>query len=214
MKSLFMISVLLLAPWSVQAALVLGDDLIGVINNTSRFTGSGGGSPIILGPSAALSVNNPNVGIVDFENPSVSLTPDFSGSLAQTIEINELDLGFKANVDVLTGTGDDTFLLNAITGSGLYTVNGGAANDILDLTALAGMLTTKGTEILPNGSIFQDDSLILNYLNIEEIKGLVSGPESPEFPESPSPIPVPAAVWLFGTALVGLVGFSKRRKLA
>lgn len=27
-------------------------------------------------------------------------------------------------------------------------------------------------------------------------------------------IPVPAAVWLFGTALIGLVGFSKRRKAA
>jgi len=31
---------------------------------------------------------------------------------------------------------------------------------------------------------------------------------------SVSPVPVPAAVWLFGTALVGLVGFSKRRKVA
>jgi hypothetical protein len=29
-----------------------------------------------------------------------------------------------------------------------------------------------------------------------------------------SAIPVPAAVWLFGTALIGLVGFSKRRKAA
>ena len=26
-----------------------------------------------------------------------------------------------------------------------------------------------------------------------------------------SPVPVPAAVWLFGTALVGLIGFSKRK---
>ena len=30
---------------------------------------------------------------------------------------------------------------------------------------------------------------------------------------APSAVPVPAAVWLFGTALIGLVGFSKRRKL-
>lgn len=28
------------------------------------------------------------------------------------------------------------------------------------------------------------------------------------------PVPVPAAVWLFGTALIGLAGFSKRRKAA
>lgn len=30
----------------------------------------------------------------------------------------------------------------------------------------------------------------------------------------PSVVPIPAAVWLFGTALIGLVGFSKRRKAA
>ena len=29
-----------------------------------------------------------------------------------------------------------------------------------------------------------------------------------------SAVPIPAAVWLFGTALIGLVGFSKRRKVA
>jgi hypothetical protein len=29
-----------------------------------------------------------------------------------------------------------------------------------------------------------------------------------------NPVPVPAAVWLFGTALIGLVGFGKRKKAA
>ncbi|MCP3675834.1 MAG: PEP-CTERM sorting domain-containing protein [Gammaproteobacteria bacterium] len=29
---------------------------------------------------------------------------------------------------------------------------------------------------------------------------------------SVSAVPVPAAFWLFGTALIGLIGFSKRRK--
>ncbi len=29
-----------------------------------------------------------------------------------------------------------------------------------------------------------------------------------------SPVPVPAAIWLFGTALVGFVGISRRRKIA
>ena len=31
---------------------------------------------------------------------------------------------------------------------------------------------------------------------------------------SPVPVPVPAAVWLFGSALLGLAGFSKRRSLS
>ena len=29
-----------------------------------------------------------------------------------------------------------------------------------------------------------------------------------------SPVPIPAAVWLFGTALIGLVGFNRRKKAA
>ena len=29
----------------------------------------------------------------------------------------------------------------------------------------------------------------------------------------PSPVPVPAAVWLFGTALIGFIGFSRRTKV-
>ncbi len=33
-------------------------------------------------------------------------------------------------------------------------------------------------------------------------------------PSPVSAVPVPAAVWLFGTALVGLIGFGKRRKAA
>ena len=29
-----------------------------------------------------------------------------------------------------------------------------------------------------------------------------------------SPVPVPAAIWLFGTGILGLIGFSKRRRAA
>jgi len=29
--------------------------------------------------------------------------------------------------------------------------------------------------------------------------------------EAPNPVPVPAAIWLFGSALIGLVGFGKRK---
>jgi hypothetical protein len=207
MKNLLVISLLLLAPWSAQASIILGDD--GILgNDISRITGLGGG-PTSFGSVVTLSINSPNVGNVDFSTPGDSVILNFvASSLADTIQINPLDSLFDANVEVLTGAGNDTFMLNAITGPGAYLINGGADADLLDLTGLAGMLTTNGTEI------FQDGSLILNYLNIEEIKGLFSGPESPEFPESPSPIPVPAAVWLFGTALIGIVGFSKRRKAA
>jgi hypothetical protein len=31
---------------------------------------------------------------------------------------------------------------------------------------------------------------------------------------SPSPVPVPAAVWLFASALTGLAGFARRRRVS
>jgi hypothetical protein len=31
--------------------------------------------------------------------------------------------------------------------------------------------------------------------------------------DAPSPVPVPAAVWLFGTAMIGFIGLSKRKKV-
>jgi hypothetical protein len=53
-----------------------------------------------------------------------------------------------------------------------------------------------------------------DYMNVH----LVNGDSPNEYQgdmvitEIPPPVPVPAAVWLFGTALVGLVGFGKRSK--
>jgi len=35
-----------------------------------------------------------------------------------------------------------------------------------------------------------------------------------EPPEPPEPIPVPAAIWLFGSGLVGLIGIARRKKQA
>ncbi len=68
-----------------------------------------------------------------------------------------------------------------------------------------------GVGILLNNS--QETNLLAGnwYVNVHtlnfgggEIRGQVMA----------SVVPVPAAVWLFGTALIGLVGFSRRRKAA
>ena len=47
---------------------------------------------------------------------------------------------------------------------------------------------------------------------IISIQGLSQFPS--DWVTGPSPIPVPAAVWLFGTALIGFVGISRRRKVS
>jgi hypothetical protein len=53
------------------------------------------------------------------------------------------------------------------------------------------------------------------YVNVHTLNfggGEIRGQVMANLP--PSAVPVPAAIWLFGTALIGLVGFGKRRKAA
>ena len=54
-------------------------------------------------------------------------------------------------------------------------------------------MTYNGVELVSNGFAFESDNHA--YGNI-------------------SSVPIPAAIWLFGTGILGLIGFSKRRKAA
>jgi hypothetical protein len=45
-----------------------------------------------------------------------------------------------------------------------------------------------------------------------EISGTAAG-VAPDYTLEVSAVPVPAAIWLFGTALIGLVGFNKRKAM-
>jgi hypothetical protein len=73
------------------------------------------------------------------------------------------------------------------------------ARYLFDL-ALSGPIPWDGIEdlVLSNFWVGQDQGSISNFA----IYGTAS------------PIPVPTAIWLFGTGLLGLIGFSKRRKAA
>ncbi len=60
-----------------------------------------------------------------------------------------------------------------------------------------------------------DTSATLQFLSLTETLGLTEGWGAALDNVSVlavNPIPVPAAVWLFGTAVIGLVGYRKRRK--
>lgn len=61
-----------------------------------------------------------------------------------------------------------------------------------------------------------DDTLAtLQFLSLTETLGLTEGWGAALDNVSVlavNPIPIPAAIWLFGTGLIGLIGFSKRRK--
>jgi hypothetical protein len=75
----------------------------------------------------------------------------------------------------------------------------GSTSSFLD-QALGIRLIHKNAGINPNSS--NNPPVILWGIGFDDIELTIS------------PVPVPAAVWLFGTALIGLIGFGKRRKTA
>jgi hypothetical protein len=97
---------------------------------------------------------------------------------------NLTDIGFSEVV----GVSDPLEFLFEVTGGDLAGAYGGTGGTILTGTDFAGWLG--------------------NFANAP-----FSG-ASDTFAVSPSPVPVPATVWLFGTALIGFVGMSRRRKVA
>ena len=48
---------------------------------------------------------------------------------------------------------------------------------------------------------------------VQDINGNNVNPTPSNWVTGPSPVPVPAAFWLFGTALIGFIGFSRRTKV-
>lgn len=74
-------------------------------------------------------------------------------------------------------------------------------------------------EFLSGGTVFRMSIAVNRNLIDEVLPGTKSRTSSTGLDPfavyavwSPAPVPIPAAVWLFGTALIGLVGFGKRRK--
>jgi hypothetical protein len=104
---------------------------------------------------------------------------------------------FGAIGDCSNGLG---VLGGGIFANAIFTVAGGDPNNPLDLffTALAPQVVLEGRGEWSHTPDF----------NIESIEH--TGPHAPV----PAVVPVPAAVWLFGTALIGFVGMSRRRKVA
>ena len=78
---------------------------------------------------------------------------------------------------------------------------------------LDGDLNNTPETFMFNALFTEVDKVFWNQVSpFHQFDNLVINPSV--VPSPPSAVPVPAAVWLFGTALIGLIGFGKRRKTA
>jgi len=173
----------------------------GAVNFNEAYDGSldspcqGFGGPLMC--------DNDGVGIGNDEITGLSISSGQTLSLVFDTEvyISSFDfLDLYLNPDPQKGGEQASISIDGV----IYTVDatgvsgdGGYAN--LDLLSLGGPIlgqTIEFTAFL--GDLLQDDRD--NDYAFAAI--------------SVSAVPIPAAAWLFGTALVGLIGFSKRRKAA
>jgi hypothetical protein len=100
---------------------------------------------------------------------------------------------------------------------------GSSYNDSIDYYAFISTLDTPGKQELPFGilEIYTSGSVkdYDDWGDISNLDQFAPGGSSPNaldllIYKDVSAVPVPAAVWLFGTALIGLVGFGKRKSKA
>ena len=123
-------------------------------------------------------------------SPNVVLNADFTSPIIINFDLLQSGVGLF-NTSIVDAERFEVFdsadnLLGSVDLSANIINFGGFISD-------DGIAKAVITPISPtNGSIYIDDLIISDV----------------------SAIPLPAAVWLFGTALIGLVGFGKRRKAA
>ena len=118
-----------------------------------------------------------------------------------------LSFGADTVVEVINGTGNN----NVIWNTGSYAATG-AKSDIVG-TILAHTYVTVGANALVSGTyggcggVFAATGYVTLGANATVGGNGCSGAIS-----TPSAVPLPAAVWLFGSGLIGLAGIARRKK--
>jgi len=161
---------------------------------------------------------------------SADQTFNTSNGTADTTIINFTSaggIGFNSNTLSLTGDSNDKFIFNFADGANFdwaqsQTILGGitADNILFNFWGTVGGSSTinkdttifKGTILAPNldsDFIYHnpasfEGAIFANMINVHSDFNLTTN--------AFSPVPVPAAVWLFGSGLLGLVGVARRKK--
>jgi len=121
------------------------------------------------------------------------------GGLSRGVEYDGVDV--TGNL-VLGGTLEvDLYDL----GEGVFSPEAGSTFDLFSAEDISGDFDYFDFDILADNLVWELDLLT-------DVQGSTDILRLSVLSDAPSSVPVPAAVWLFGSALVGLIGVAKRRK--
>jgi hypothetical protein len=163
-----------------------------------------GSSPEITPADAPITNQYSNAGCkVDFKSKGNGLKRNPGGFLTGFNDFgNSFDILFSNDVT------EAQFWFNTIPGESVFTIllsNG--VPDIVPIETGGGAARTQ---------VFKYPDLTFDQITVNVMAGNGNFQfDDLQFNEAlPSAVPIPATVWLFGTALIGLIGFGKRRKAA
>lgn len=147
------------------------------------------------------------------EVPPVSV-PGAMGSAAMVLDTDTWELGWVISFEGLTGEATAAHFHEAPAGSnGPVVLNLDTDSGVV----LSGIGSSAG--IFAGGKILgaEDVDDILNgfwYINIHTAENLGGEIRGQVLPGTFNPVPIPAAIWLFGSGLLGLVGAARRKNKA
>lgn len=215
---LTLISATLFAGNSAQAALLTFDDAISG-ETTYNFDGDGDlVDDVIFSTTdpAGFNTVGPGPNQLYIDEPGLegttSLAPDLRVDFLNGAVTN-LSFGFAMsfplplplNVGVTFSVFDSSdVLLGSITQAADYTLPNG-----IDQSSFPEALVSLDFLGIASYALFDFSGSSTRYI-VDNFEGIFGSSED----ITPSLIPVPAAIWLFGTALLGLLGFNKRRGMA
>ena len=195
-------------------------------NDLSQALGGNPGANLTLTSSQTIDVSSGDLGttaIVDgnalgtyrvFDTTSVNLsnstTLTINGSAADQVVINVTDNNpaFDGSIVLTGGITSDHVLFNMFGGNYTTHMNGPT------LTISTSGAITTGTFLDPNGGMQINHSVLDGRFFGGDVTNqqIVSGADIVAPPLPDVNVPIPAAAWLFGSGLIGLIGIARRTR--
>jgi len=212
MKRLFVtIGALLFSQQLFAITTVAGVDFLNIANSVTGATGTYSTNYAPGGRAAEESIADGNGASWAFSStPGAYVDLSFGGGV---FNVSDVDLSI-----LFVGDGEHSGTITLLGGS--QTGSASQSFDVLGISGYTGFNSETANPPTVNGGSSTDYGIYSTNLHlVDAFSGTFTGVRLnigtssavPSMAGLVSPVPVPAAVWLFGSGLVGLVGFMRRR---